>query len=145
MFRAVLDANVVVSALIRPEGPCGRILDRVARRAGVRAVVSPSILDEYRRSLDYPKVRRRLRLPPAEVSAWVDALALVADVVPDERAVVVVASDPDDDKYFSAALEGRAKHVVSGDRHLLDIGAYEGVRVVTPRDFLDLLERSDRP
>ena len=144
MLRAVLDANVVVSALLRPEGPPGRILDRVSRGAGVRAVVSPAILDEYRRSLAYPKVRRYLRLPTAEVSTWVDALALLADIVPGRRAVAVVAADPDDDKYLSAALEGRAPFVVSGDRHLLDVGAHEGVRIVTPRVFLDLLERRGR-
>jgi uncharacterized protein len=144
MLRAVLDANVVVSALIRPEGPAGRILERVARGAGVHAVVSPAILDEYRRSLGYPKVRRYLRLPAAEGSTWVDALALVADIVPGERAVAVVAADPDDDRYLSAALEGRAQYVVSGDRALLDVGAHEGVQVVTPREFLDLLERPGR-
>lgn len=145
MLRAVLDANVVVSGLIRPEGPAGRILERVARGAGVHAVVSPAILDEYRRSLGYPKVRRHLRVPAPEVSTWVDALALVADIVPGERVVAVVAADPDDDKYLSAALEGRAPYVVSGDRHLLDVGAHEGVRVVTPREFLDLLEHPARP
>jgi uncharacterized protein len=144
MLRAVLDANVVVSALIRPEGPAGRILERVVREAGVRAVASPAILAEYRRSLGYPKVRRCLRLPAAEVSTWVDALALVADIVSGERAVAVVAADPDDDKYLAAALEGRAQYVVSGDRHLLDVGSHEGVRTVAPREFLDLLERPGR-
>lgn len=144
MLRAVLDANVVVSALIRPEGPSGRILERVARGDGVRAVLSPAILDEYRRSLGYAKVRRYVRLPAAEVGAWVDVLALLADIVPGERTVVVVTADPDDDKYLSAALEGRAAFVVSGDRHLLDVGAYEGVRIVTPRQFLDLLENPRR-
>jgi putative PIN family toxin of toxin-antitoxin system len=144
MFRAVLDANVVVSALIRPEGPAGRILDRVARGVGVLAVVSPAILDEYRRSLAYPKVRRCLRLPAVDVRTWVDALALIADIVPGERAVAVVAADPDDDKYLSAALEGRAQCVVTEDRHLLDVGAHEGVQVVTPRAFLDLVERPGR-
>lgn len=140
MLRAVLDANVVVSALIRPEGPAGRILERVARGAGVSIVLSPAMLDEYRRSLAYPKVRKYVKLPAPEVDAWVDALALLADIVPGERAVAVVAADPDDDKYLSAALEGRAPYVVSGDRHLLDVGVYEGVRIVTPRAFLELLE-----
>jgi len=144
VFRGVLDANVVVSALIRSEGPSGRILERVARRPGVHAVVSPAILEEYRRSLGDPKVRRHLRLPAAEVRTWVDALAFIADIVPGERAVAAVAADPDDDKYLSAALEGRAEYVVSGDRHLLDVGAHEGVEVVTPREMLELLERAGR-
>src|SRR5262245_17699913 len=133
-----------MSALIRPEGPPGRIVDRVARGTDVRAVVSPAILDEYRRSLGYAKVRRYLRLPAAEVGVWVDAFALIADVVSGERSVSAVVSDPDDDKYLAAALEGRAAFVVSGDRHLLDVGKYEGVRVVTPREFLTLLDRPQR-
>jgi putative PIN family toxin of toxin-antitoxin system len=142
VIRAVLDANVVVSALIRPEGPSGRVVDRIVRGAGAHAVASPAILDECRRSLAYPRVRRRLRLSPAEVDAWMDAFTLIADVVPGERSASVVAADPDDDKYFAAAIEGRASFVVSGDRHVLDVGVYEGVRAVTPRDFLALLDRT---
>lgn len=142
MLRAVLDANVVVSGLIRPDGPAGGVLARVAQGADLRAIVTPAILDEYRRALAYPKVRRCLRLPDEDVRIWVDAFAVVADVVPGLRQVAVVAADPDDDKYLAAALEGRADWVVSGDRHLLDVGTYERVRVVTPREFLTTLDRA---
>lgn len=141
MLRVVLDANVVVSALIRPEGPPGRVLGHAIRGRIVRAVISSAILHEIRGTLDAPRVRRCLRLPAAEASAFVDALALVADVVPGERKVTVVAADPDDDKYLAAALEGGAAYIVSGDRHLLDVGAYEGVRIVSAREFLDRVER----
>lgn len=142
MLRAVIDANVVVSALIRPEGPPGKVVARSLRGDEVRAIVSPAILEEYRRALAYPKVRRALKLTPAESAAWIDALTLLSDVVPGERKVAVVAADPDDDKYFSAALEGRAAFIVTGDGHLLDVGTYEGVRVVTPRQFVELLDKA---
>jgi predicted nucleic acid-binding protein len=51
----------------------------------------------------------------------------------------VVKDDPDDDKYVVAALLGRAGYVVSGDHHLLDLGEYPGIRIVKPRQFLELL------
>ena len=51
----------------------------------------------------------------------------------------VEGKDPDDDKYIAAAIEGRASFVVSGDPDLLDIKVHEGVRIVNPRAFLDLL------
>ena len=141
MLRVVLDANVVVSAFIRPDGARGQVLERVLRGGdAIRAVVSPAILAEYRSALAYPKVLRRLELPRDDVSVLVDALAMLSDVVPGERIVQVVAADPEDDKYLGAALEGRAAFVVSGDRHLTDGGAYAGVRVITPRAFLDLME-----
>jgi uncharacterized protein len=50
-----------------------------------------------------------------------------------------VAEDPDDDKYVEAAVEGLAQFVLTGDKHLLSLKAYENIRIVTPRMFLDLL------
>ena len=139
MLRVVLDANVVVSGWLQALGPSARVLD-AANAGRIQIVVSPAILDEYRRSLGYAKVRRRLRVPPAVVGAWLDALSLLAEVVPGERTVAVVGADSDDDKYIAAALEGGAALVVSGDRHLLDLGEHEGVRVRSPRSFLEVLD-----
>jgi putative PIN family toxin of toxin-antitoxin system len=140
VLRAVLDANVVVSALIRPDGVPGRVLVLGIRGERLRLVLSPSILAEIRRTLTYPKVRHLITLTDEELDVWVDALALVADVVPDDRDLRVVAADPDDDKYVAAAIEGRASYVVSGDRHLLEVGSFQDVRMISPRAFLDLLE-----
>ena len=134
----VLDANVVVSGWLQARGPSARIL-REAMAGGIRVVLSPAIVSEYRRSLGYPKVRRRLSVPAEVVEAWVDALVLHAEVVPGERAVPVVAADPEDDKYLAAAIEGRASFLVSGDRDLLDLGTHEGVRILPPRSFLEVL------
>ena len=47
--------------------------------------------------------------------------------------------DPDDDKYIAAAIEGARRIVVAGDSDLLDLKEYEGIRIVSPRVFFDLL------
>jgi len=138
--RALLDANVVISALIRPEGPPGRVLVHLLRDSAFDLVASPATLDELRRSLRYPKVRKHLRLPLHEIDLWVDALGALAVFVRGEVSRPIVAADPADDIYLAAATEGLADYVVSGDRHLLDIRVHEGIPVVTPRAFLDLLE-----
>ena len=139
-MRAVLDANVVISALIRPEGPPGRILVRLLRDSAFDLVASPATLDDLRRSLRYPKVRKHLRLPAHEIDLWVDALGALAVFVRGEVSRRIVAADPADDIYLAAATDGLADYVVSGDRHLLDIRVHEGIPVVTPRAFLNLLE-----
>lgn len=139
MLRVVLDANVVVSGWLQALGPSARVLD-AANAGRIRIVVSPAIVAEYRRSLAYPKIRRRLRVPPAVVEAWIDALVLFADSVPGERPVRVVAADPDDDRYVAAALEGGAGLLVTGDHHLLDLEEVQGVRILGPRAFLDVLD-----
>lgn len=139
MVRAVLDANVFVSAAIRPEGPPGRIVEQFLRTDAFTLVLSDAIVDEAMQALAYPKVRRCVRrgLDPA---LWMEDLVLLADFVSDIASVPAVSKDPDDDKYLAAAIAGRASFVVTGDPHLLTVGEHEGVRIVTPRAFLDFLE-----
>lgn len=143
MDRVVLDANVVVSGVLSPDGVCGRILARAIRGRTLRTVVSFDILAEVRRSLLYRKVQRRHGLTVPEVDALVGSLAMVSDVVRADRIPRAVKADPDDDLYVAAAVEGRAGFLVSGDRHVLAVGSWEGVRILSPRDFLDLLEATE--
>lgn len=144
-MRVVLDANVFVSALIRPEGPPGRILVRLLREGTFELVASPATLAELRRSLRYPRVRRYLALSEEELDLWVEALPAIAVVVKGTVSRHVVEADPADDIYIAAAADGLASYIVSGDRHLLDLEEHEGIRIVTPREFLDLLEQSGLP
>lgn len=138
MLRAVLDANVFVSAVIHPDGPPGRIIEQFLRTDAFTLVLSEAIVDEVMRALAYPKVRRYVR-PGLDPALWMEDLVVLADFVPDPSQVSGVSKDPDDDKYLAAAIAGRAPLVVSGDPHLLSVAEYEGVRIVTPRAFLNLL------
>jgi uncharacterized protein len=139
--RAVLDANVVISGLIRPEGPPGRILVRLLRDSAFELVASPATLNEVRRSLRYPRVQKYLRLPHDELDLWVAGLSVLAVVVEGKVTRRAVIADPADDIYIAAARDGLADHIVSGDRHLLDLVEHGGTRIVTPRTFLSLVER----
>jgi putative PIN family toxin of toxin-antitoxin system len=136
LLRAVLDANVYVSAIIHPAGTPGRLIEGFLREANFELVLSPAIVDEVLRALGYRKVRRLLR--GADAQLWFEDVVLLADVVVD-RELAGICDDPDDDKYIAAALEGRASHVVTGDRPFLALGEHAGVAIVTPRAFLDLL------
>jgi len=138
VLRAVLDANVFVSAAIHPDGPPGRIIEQFLRADAFTLVLSEAIVDEIMRALEYPKVRRYMQ-PGLNPALWMEDLVVLADLVPDPSPVSGVSKDPDDDKYLAAAIAGRAPVVVSGDPHLLTVGEYEGVRIVTPRAFLNLL------
>ena len=136
MLRAVLDANIYVSALIRPEGPPGRIIERFLRGADFELILSPDIVEEVSRALAYPKVRRLMRRN-ADAGLWFEDIILLADMVAGERAVSGICQDADDDKYLGAALEGRGTFVVTGDRAFLALKEHEGIRIVTPHEFLD--------
>ena len=137
MLRAVLDANVYISAIIKPSGTPGRLVERFLRDASFEVVLSPVIMGEVLRAMAYPKVRKLLR--GADPQLWFEDLVVLADLVARTRQLSGVCKDPDDDKYAAAALEGRAVHVVTGDRAFLDLGEHAGVEIVSPRAFLDLL------
>jgi len=138
VIRAVLDGNVYVSALIQPDGPPGRIVARFLREAAFEVVLSPAIVEEVLRAFAYPKVRKHLRGGKDPIP-WFEDLALLADMVAGEVALTGVCGDPEDDKYLAAAQEGRAAFVVTGDHQFLALQEHEGIRIVTPRAFLDIL------
>jgi len=137
--RAVLDANIFASALMRTQGPPGQVLTLLLRQRAFELVMSPAILEEVGRVLRYPKVRKRIATSDDELDLWLASLDIIAVPVEGKLEVDAVAADPDDNKYLAAAVEGMAEFVVSGDDHLLALGTYEGVRIVTARKFLEVL------
>jgi putative PIN family toxin of toxin-antitoxin system len=122
--------------IIQPAGTPGRLIQRFLREPSFELVLSPAIVDEVLRALGYRKVRKLLR--GADAQLWFEDIVVLADVVADTQ-LSGVCEDPDDNKYFAAALEGRASHVVTGDRRFLAAGEHAGVEIVAPRAFLDLL------
>ena len=139
MLRAVLDANVIISALIQPKGASGQILIRFLDGNSFELIVSPTILSELRRALSYPKVRKYIKSSDEDLDLWVASIELIAQPVDGKIRIQAVAEDPDDNKYIEAAVEGLAQFVVTGDKHLLSLKFYENIRIVTPRVFRQLL------
>ena len=60
-----------------------------------------------------------------------------AELVEAERLNEDVCDDPDDDKFFACAITGGADLIISGDKHLLKMSGYQGIKVVRPRQFVD--------
>jgi uncharacterized protein len=139
LVRAVLDANVLISAAIRPSGTPGQILASLLERDTFQLVLSPAIVSEVEAALKLPKIRRYLR-GPDQALLWLADLAALADLVEDSGRVTGVCRDREDDTVLSAALEGRATVIVTGDDDLLTLGEHEGVAIVTPRGFLELIK-----
>lgn len=137
MIRAVLDAKVYVSAAVRPEGPPGQIIERFLRGDAFEIVMSQAIVDEVLRALGYPKVRKHIR-SGLDPELWFEDIVVLSHLVAGEHEIAGASRDRDDDKYIAAAIEGRASFLVAGDSDL-DLKEYYGIRVVSPRAFLDLV------
>ena len=136
-MRALLDANVLISAVIRPRGTPGLIIGALLERDAFELVLSPRIVAEGEAALKLRKIRKYLR-EPDEALLWLADLAALADLADDTGRAKGVCRDPGDDAVLSAAIEGRADVIVTGDADLLALEEHEGIAIVKPRAFLDL-------
>ncbi|HNP82072.1 MAG TPA: putative toxin-antitoxin system toxin component, PIN family [Nitrospira sp.] len=136
MIRAVLDTNVVVSALLF-SGPPSRLIS--AWQSGrLRLVVSAPILDEYIRVLAYPKFKltnTEIRgLLEEELIPFMETVTAVPTNIPDLR-------DPDDAKFITCAVAAGVRWLVSGDDDLLSLHHVESVDILSVTAFLQQLKR----
>ena len=140
MIRAVLDSSVLVSAFLKPGGTSATLLSR-ARKGAFSLCLSPAIVAETAAVLSRVRHRRRFRYEPEEVARFCELLGQVAERVEGELpAIRAVPDDPKDDVIVASAVAARADYLVTGDRkHLLPLDSYEGVRIVSVRDFVELL------
>ena len=137
-MRALLDANVLISAAIRSSGPPGQIISALLDRDAFELVLSPRIIAEVDEAFKLPKVRKFLS-NAHEAIGWLADLAALASLANDTDRVKGVCRDPDDDAVLSAAVEGRVEVIVTGDEDLLSLEEYEGMAILSPRAFLDLI------
>lgn len=137
-MRVVLDSNVVVSGLIAPKGVPGRIL-QAWEEGGFQLIVSPALLLEYRRALGYDRVRERHQRDDDQLDALVSSFARFGVLTDPQHRVAVITADSTDNRILECAESGEATHIVSGDRHLLQIERYADIPILAPRDFIEIL------
>jgi hypothetical protein len=142
-MRVVLDANVLVSSILSAAGTPARILD-AWRDEHFQLLISDAILDEVGRVLRYPKIVKRHLWTETETDHFVHTLASLAIKTPGSLALNVITDDPSDNRYLECAVEGSADFIVSGDRDLLDLRAYQGIPIVQPSTFLEHITPRDQ-
>ncbi|MDZ4064572.1 MAG: putative toxin-antitoxin system toxin component, PIN family [Coriobacteriia bacterium] len=127
MIRAVLDTNVLVSAVIARGVP--NDLVATSRRGAFVNVSSPYIIEDFRRVMT-----AKLGLDTAEVDRVALAIARTAEMVPVFDASRPWCGDMGDNPVIETAVQGGASHLVTGDRRLLT-ARVETVEFITPADF----------
>jgi putative PIN family toxin of toxin-antitoxin system len=139
MIIAVLDTNVLVSALCLPSSLPAQLL-RLWLARQFELVLSGMILAELEDVLRRPKISRRYGITEESIQTFTRVLVELARMVPIVRELEVIPSDPKDNHVVTCAVEGGASFIVSGDRHLTGLGQYEAIRIVTPAQFLMILQ-----
>ena len=131
-MRAVLDPNVLISALLAPTGFSAELLRRWLN-GEFELVVSERLLAELRRALAYPKIR--VHVTSEEAEAFIELLRAAGIMADDVASPPQISRDPGDD-YLLALAKSKAAILVSGDRDLLEV---KDAPVESPRSFMSKL------
>ena len=129
-MRIVIDTNVLASGVFFGGAP-RLVLEAISSRT-IDAFATSEILEEYPKTIDRLMVKYGGQFNAEGLSRFQMMINLV-----DVHTKVTVCRDPDDDKFLGCALDSRAVYVVSGDKDLLTLKNYEGIEIITAREFCD--------
>lgn len=135
-IRVVIDTVGFVRAMMGPTSVWGEIVFRRAHQ--FETLLSTQMVAEIERVLTYSKVARKLESPIAASRSALDAVIAGATFVTVTE-VPAVCRDPGDDIVLATALAGDARFILSEDKDLLDMGEYEGIRIVNGIELLAIL------
>jgi putative PIN family toxin of toxin-antitoxin system len=136
-MRVVLDTNVLISGLLIPGGPPGKIVDLWIENK-FTVVVSQALIEEFFYVLLRPKFKR--------VGTIIERQDLLMGLLEMENSIFVfpgvrlhvIEEDPTDNHVLECALEGKAQYIISGDTHLLALKEFQGIPIVSPSEFFSI-------
>lgn len=138
-MKVILDTNILISALLKPASAPGELI--VRWRAGdFMVVTSEKLLDELERVLNYRKFARSGIASSKATRQLKEDLREVSLRFESSQEIRVVGRDPSDDKFIALGVAMEVDFIISGDNHLLEIGSHAGIRILTPSEFLLLLD-----
>lgn len=135
MIKVVLDTNVLVSALIRTGKPRSLLFEIV--RGNLQLILSRGILEELTEVAADDKIKKYVE--EEDVRKFLRLIGSTAKIVTVKSRFKAVKDDPSDDLFLRTAYDGGADYIVSGDKHLLSLNEFRGIKILTVNEILDLL------
>lgn len=134
-MKVVLDTNVLVSSTLSQNGKPFRILEK-AESGEIQLVLSPGIIQE----LETVMLRDKVPFENENIREFLEKIVSISEVVSPEESFEVIDEDPDDDKILECAVDSNVDYIISGDSHLLDREDFRGIEILSPDEFLEILE-----
>lgn len=131
-MRVVVDTNVFISSFLNTEGNPRKVID-LWRFEKITLCLSKPILAEYFEVLgrfgmsEEPESAELVQLLQKRYNQFF--LAAVPTIS-------AISEDPADNKFIECAVAADAKCIISGDRHLLNLKLFKGIRILSPKEFL---------
>ena len=136
-MRITLDTNVLVSATFWA-GEAYDILRLIGQKK-VSCYLSESILQEYSKVIHSDEIIEKINRNHLSVKSALLKIIEMCLIVDPQRSFEIVNEDPDDNKIIECAVEAKVDFIVTYDNHLLKIKEFEGIKIISPKEFLKLV------
>ncbi len=137
MKKIVLDTNVLISATFW-KGPSYEITILTIKQK-IQSFTSIEILEEYGKIL-----KRDFKQTEDEIHKKIKTILLFNKIINPTTKIIAIKEDPDDNKIIEAAIESKAKYIISGDKHLLKLKQFREIKIIKPREFLELILKQNK-
>lgn len=130
-MNVIIDTNVLVSGIFFKGTPFNLLL--AWKNGKFKLIITHEILDEYKRVIE----ELSDKFPNVQVDGIIEKIAMNSVLTFSILLPEPICTDPDDDKFFSAAIASKTNIIISGDKHLLSKSGYSGIKVLKPSEFYD--------
>ena len=128
-YTVVFDTNILLSALFSTKGSPFRCL-ALAKIGRINSVTCEEILDEFAEKLTF-----KFKFSEEKVQTAVNEIQNFSKIVKISQKLKIVSADPDDDMVVECAVQSNATHIVTGDKHLLQLVSYQNIAIIKARTY----------
>lgn len=136
MKRLTLDTNILISGTFWT-GASFKILERIDKKLD-ESILSKEILSEYERIIKSNEIIEKVENKDLIISKISQKVIISSKIVEPKEKLCIVKDDPDDNMILECAKEGKVDYIISNDKHLLKIKEFEGIKIITPDNYLIL-------
>lgn len=137
--KVVFDTNVWISIFIKKT--LGKEFSEILKKGAIAVFVTEEIMTEISKVLMYPKINKLLELSGVSEREILQNIIEISELVKPTFKLRVIKEDLEDNRILDCALQAKAEFIVSGDRHLLKLKKFKKIKIMTPREFLDIFRK----
>lgn len=142
-MRITVDTNVLISGTFWT-GDSFRILDMIDKKK-LSNISSREIIEEYNEAIKSDEIVEKVDNKKLKMTKIVHNVIKNSEIVEPTTKLDVIKDDTDDNRVLECAKEGKVSHVITNDNHLLKLKEFEGIKILTPEEFLRILKTDNKP
>lgn len=133
-MKIILDTNIFISGIFWEGNFCSQIINKW-KEGKFKLISSPEIIEEFVETLRSFKIQ----VDEEIINGWKNIIIQNSILVKPLERLEIIKTDLDDNKFLEAAIEGKADFIISQDNHLLNLKEYGGIKIINPKEFLEII------